>query len=77
VKRDITPSGLRELGIKQQGEVLEEFGPGRRPFSNAEMTRRRERYVMLMRDGNLQDVIDRVEFASRIAASELYPRDWK
>jgi hypothetical protein len=33
--------------------------------------RRRERYVVLMRDGNLEGVIDRVELASRIAAGEM------
>jgi hypothetical protein len=70
VKQDITPAGLRELGIKHEGEVLEQFGPEQRPFSNAEIMRRRERYVVLMRDGNLEGVIDRVELASRIAVGE-------
>ncbi len=69
-KELITPSSLRELGIKQQGDVLEQFGPAHRPFSIAEIMRRRERYVVLMRDGNLQGVIDRVELASRIAVGE-------
>jgi Domain of unknown function (DUF4062) len=71
VKQLITPPSLRELGIKQQGEVLEQFGPEHRPFSNAEIMRRRERYVVLIRDGNLEGVIDRVELASRIADGEL------
>jgi hypothetical protein len=62
---------LPELRIKQQGEVLEQFGPQHRPSSNAEVVRRRERYVVLIRDGNLEGVIDRVELASRIAAGEL------
>jgi len=70
-KREITPSDLRELGIKQEGEVLEQFGPERRPFTNAEIMRGQERYVVLMRDSILEGIIDRVDLASRIAAGRL------
>ena len=72
MKQLITPVSLRELGIKQQGEVLEQLGPERRAFPNAEIMRCRERYVVLIRDGNLEGVIDRVELASRIAVGGLW-----
>lgn len=71
VKQVITPSTLRELGIKQQGEVLEQFASDRRRFSNDDILRRRERYVVLVRDGNLEGIIDRVELVSRIASGSL------
>jgi Domain of unknown function (DUF4062) len=69
IKQVITPTSLRELGIKQEGEVLEKFAHG--PFSYADIMQRRERYVVLVRAGNLEGVIDRVELASRIASGAL------
>jgi hypothetical protein len=51
IKEVVTPTSLRELGIKQQGEVLERSG--KRPFSYAEILRLRERYVVLVRDGEV------------------------
>jgi hypothetical protein len=71
IKQVITPTTLRELGIKQEGEVLEQFASDHRPFLSADIVRRRERYVVLVRDGNLEGVIDRVELASRIASGAL------
>jgi hypothetical protein len=71
VKQVITPSILRELGIKQQGEVLEQFAPDQRPFSSADIMRRRERHVVLVRGGNLEGVVDRVELATRMARGAL------
>lgn len=70
IKEVITPTSLRELGIKQEGEVLEQFATDHQP-SNANIVRRRERYVVLVRDGNLEGVIDRVELATRIASGAL------
>ena len=71
IRRKSSCAQSSRTGIKQQGEGLEQFGPQHRPSSNAEVVRRRERYVVLIRDGNLEGVIDRVELASRIAAGEL------
>jgi hypothetical protein len=71
VKQVITPASLRELGIKQQGEVLEQFASDQRPFSSGDIVRRRERYVVLVRGGNLEGVVDRVEFVTRIGNGSL------
>jgi hypothetical protein len=70
-KEVITPAGLRELGIKQEGEVLEQFAPENRPFSYADIMRRRKQYVVLMRNGEIEGVVDRAELATRIAGSQL------
>jgi hypothetical protein len=69
IKEVITPTSLRELGIKEQGAVLAKSA--HRPFSYAEIMQPRERYVVLVRDGEVEGVIDRVELASRITAGEL------
>src|SRR5262249_31612873 len=68
IKEMATPPGLRELGIKQQGKALEKSG--QRPFSYVEIMQRRERYLVLVRDGEVEGVIDRVELASRLATGE-------
>jgi hypothetical protein len=69
VKQEINGAELREMGIKQDGEVLEQSGPEREPFSDGEIMRGQHRYAVLMRQGTINGVIDRVELASRIAAS--------
>jgi hypothetical protein len=69
IKQVIAPTSLRELGIKPQGEVLERSA--HTPFSYADIMQRRERYVVLVRDREVEGVIDRVEVASRIAAAQL------
>ena len=71
VKEIMTPTRVRELGIKSQGEVLEEFGPERRPLLISDLMRRHVPYIVLMRDGKLEGVIDRLELASRIASIAL------
>jgi hypothetical protein len=71
VKQDVLPASLRELGIKPDGAVLEQDAREHKPFSYSDIMQRRQRYVVLMRDGNLEGVIDRVELASRIAASGM------
>ena len=62
---------MRELGIKSQGEVLEVFGSERRPLLNSDFLRRLVPYIVLMRNGILEGVIDRLELASRIASTAL------
>lgn len=65
VKRVITPAYVRELGIRSEGEPLDVFGNER--WSNEEIVRRRAPYVVVMRNGKLEGVIDRAEFVSQIA----------
>jgi len=71
IKELVTPATLRELGIKPQGEVLEQFSSDRNSFSSTDILKRRERYVVLVRDGNVDGIVDRVELASRIATRTL------
>jgi hypothetical protein len=69
IKRVITPTSLRELGIRAQGEVLDLIGAGR--WSNSDIVRRRAPYVVVMRDGIVEGVIDRMELNSQIASQLL------
>jgi hypothetical protein len=71
VKEVMTPGRIRELGIKSQAEVLEEFGSERHPLSIPDLMRRHAPYIVLMRDGKLEGVIDRLELASRIVSTTL------
>jgi hypothetical protein len=68
IKQVITSAKLRELGIKQQAEVLEESDAERRLLLNSDILRRHAPFVVLMRDGILEGVIDRLELTSRIAS---------
>jgi hypothetical protein len=65
VKRVITPTYVRELGIRAEGEVLDVLDNER--WSNSDVVRRRAPYVAVMRNGKLEGVIDRAEFVSQIA----------
>jgi Domain of unknown function (DUF4062) len=69
LKHVVTPAGIRELGIKQEGEVVEQYGAERKPLSNSELLRRRTPYVVLVRNGTVEGVIDRLDLASRIAST--------
>jgi len=71
IKQVITPGSVRELGIKPNGEAMEQYGGERRPVLNAEILRRSSPYVVLLRDGAVEGVIDRAELASRIARMAL------
>jgi hypothetical protein len=67
VKRVITPAFVRELGIRAEGEPVDVFGNER--WSNSDIVRRRSPYVVVIRDGKLDGVIDRADVVSQIAAS--------
>jgi hypothetical protein len=69
IKRVITPTSLLELGIRSQGEVLDLVGTDR--WSNSDIVRRRVPYVVVMRNGILEGVIDRGELTSQIASQLL------
>ena len=71
IKQVITPASLRELGNRQEGEVLEESGAERGPLSKSAILRGRAPYLVLIREGNLEGVIDRMELAARIASTAL------
>src|SRR5205807_8093506 len=68
VKQVVTRAGLRELGVNPEGEVVEQISTARQPIAHSGLLRRRARYFVVMRDGNLEGVIDRAELASRIAS---------
>jgi hypothetical protein len=67
VKQVVTPTIVRELGIKQQGEVLEERTEHSQFNLNSAILQRQMPYVILTQRGKLKGVIDRVELVSRIA----------
>src|SRR5262249_35134292 len=71
VKKVITWAGLREIGVKPEGEAIEQISADRQPIANSDLLRRRARYLVIMREGNLEGVIDRAELASRIAGTVL------
>ena len=71
LKLVVTPTSLNELEIKQQGEVVEQFGEERAALSNSHIPRRGALYVVLVRDGKLEGIIDRMDFLSRIASAAL------
>ncbi len=69
IKRVISPTFLRELGIRSQGEVLDLVGA--ESWSNQDLMRRHAPYVVVMRDGAMEGVIDRMELNSQIASQML------
>jgi hypothetical protein len=71
VKQVVTRRGLRELGIKPEGEVIDQISAELQPIAYSDLLRRRMRYLVVMRDGSLEGVIDRAELASRVARTVL------
>ena len=69
IKQVVTPTFLRQLGIRSQGEVLDLIGTER--WSNSDIVRRRAPYVVVMRNGIVEGVIDRMELNSQIASQLL------
>jgi hypothetical protein len=68
IKRDLNVRGLLELGIRNEGTVMERSVSDAGLFPYADLMRSRERYVVLLRGGKLEGIIDRIDLASRIAA---------
>jgi hypothetical protein len=68
VKQVVTRGWLRGLGVKPEGEVIEQVSAEHQPIGYSDLLRRRTRYLVVMRDGNLEGVIDRAELASRVAS---------
>jgi hypothetical protein len=73
IKRDLNAAAIRNLGIRQEGEAVNERKGQDRPQLYAEIIRRNYPYVVLMRDGMLEGVVDRVELASGIANAVWRP----
>ena len=69
VKNVVTPTFLRAVGIRGEGEVMDLIGAER--WSNSEVVRRRAPYVAVTRNGELEGVIDRLELASQMASQLL------
>jgi hypothetical protein len=67
VKQVVTPAGIRELGIRPDGQELLRFGTEAGETLCSDIMRRRTPYVCVMRQGNLESIVDRAELASRIA----------
>jgi hypothetical protein len=67
IKRDLNIRSVRELGIRNEGSVLERSPGDAGLFPYADLMRGGERYVVLIRNGQLDGVIDRVDLASRMA----------
>ncbi len=67
VKQLINTADVRELGLKSQGEMTEQFTPAQR-LAHSEILSRHAPYVVLFRDGVLEGVVDRLELSTRMAA---------
>ncbi len=70
-KQVVTSGMLRELGIRQQGEVIEQSQQPGDLLLNADIVRRRAQFLVLTRDGKFEGIVDRVQVASRLAQSAL------
>lgn len=67
VKQVITPASLRELGIKTEGEAVEQFPEEKLPdFYTRAAVDRSKPFVAVMQAGALQGVINRTDLASRM-----------
>ncbi len=64
----VNPTRVRELGLKPVSEILEQSADESRKISNSEILRRQSPYLVLTQDGRVQGVIDRLQWASSIAA---------
>jgi hypothetical protein len=69
VKQVVMPGWVRELGVKPEGEVIEQINAEQLPIAYSDLLR--ARYLVVMRDGDLEGVIDRAELASRVANTVL------
>lgn len=70
-KQVVTPSVLRELGIKTEGETVEQVPGESRSALNAEIVKSRLPFIVLIKDGGVEGVIDRVQLVSRLARLAL------
>jgi hypothetical protein len=70
-KQVVTPLMLRELGVRQQGEAVDLNERPGNSLLPSDMVRRRARFLVLMRDGKFEGIVDRVEVASRLAQAML------
>jgi hypothetical protein len=67
----VTPLMLRELGIRKQGEAIELSERSGNSLQPADIVRRRARYLVLMRDGNFDGIVDRDQVTTRLAQAML------
>jgi Domain of unknown function (DUF4062) len=67
-KRVVTPTLLRELGIKPEGEIVEQGRVGDRAGLVAEIIRKRCSFVVLTNESGVEGIVDRVQLLSRLAS---------
>jgi hypothetical protein len=70
-KQVVTPVMLREFGIRQRGEVIERSGRSSDLLLRSDIVRRPAQFLILMRDGKFEGIVDRVQVASRLAQAAL------
>jgi hypothetical protein len=68
IKQFVTPTALRELGIKPDGEAIERFPEEKEPSFYDRVAQQRKTYIAVMHAGKLEGVVDRTELASRLLA---------
>jgi hypothetical protein len=67
----VSPATLRELGVRQQGEVIEQLEQSGDLVPSADIVRRRAPFLVLVRNGKFVGIVDRVQIASRLAQMAL------
>jgi hypothetical protein len=71
IKQELTPAKLRDLGLKADGEALEDHAGLSRSALYSDALKRQKQFVAIMAGGSMGGVIDRLELASRIATMNL------
>lgn len=67
----VNPTSLRELGIRQQGEAIEQLGAPGNLVPHSDIVRRQAPFLLLVRNGSFVGIVDRVRIASRLAQMAL------
>jgi hypothetical protein len=70
-KQSVTPLMLRELGIRQQGEAIELSGRPGDSLLPADIVRKQARYLVLIREGKFEGIVNRDQVATRLAQAVL------
>ncbi len=68
-KQVVTPVMLRE--IRQRGEAIERSGRSSDLLLRSDIIGRKAQFLILMRDGKFEGIVDRVQVASRLAQAAL------
>ena len=71
VKQVMVPASIRNLGIKADGEAVEQLLSERQSDLYSDVLRRRRPFVAVMQGDKLEGIVDRTELAARIAGIML------